>query len=85
MDESSGIVKVDIGGPLNGVQVLCRSSVAGGVLSVACKGSSLREHQWRRESKEVAKQTGDEEAKAASGLPKDIACPNKHEIPNNLL
>ena len=84
MGESAGIVKVDAGGPLNRVQVLCGSSVAGGVLSVAREGSSLREHPSRSESKEAAKQNSDVKANAASALPKDIACPNKHEIPHNL-
>ena len=80
MCESTGIVKVDVGSPLNRVQVLCGSSVAGGVLSVACEGSSLREHPSRSKRKEAAKQTSDEKANAASALPKNIACPNKHEI-----
>jgi hypothetical protein len=85
MCESAGIIKIDVAGPLNRVQVLCGSSVAGGVLSVACEGRSLREHSSRSERKEAAKQTSDEKANAASALPRDITCPNKHEILQHLV
>ncbi len=85
MGESAGIVQVDVGSPLNRVQVLCGSSVAGGVLSVACEAGSLSEHSSRSERKEAAKQPSDEKANAASALPKDIACPNKHEILHHLV
>jgi hypothetical protein len=53
MGESAGIVKVDVGGPLNRVQVLRGGSVAGGVLSVACESSNLCEHSSRIEAKEA--------------------------------
>jgi hypothetical protein len=76
--ESTGVVEVYAGGPLNRVQVLRGSSIAGGVLSIAAEGSSLSERISGSGNKEATKQTSDENPIAI--LPMDRSCRNKHEI-----
>ena len=44
MGESASIIKVDVGGPLNRVQVLGRRNIVGGMMRVATEGAGLTEH-----------------------------------------
>ncbi len=76
----SRIVKINAGGPLNRVQVLCRSCVVGGVLRVACESSSLRKDLSRTQSKEAAKHTNLETANFAFAVPNDTVRPHKKDF-----
>ena len=76
MGEAAGVVQVDVGCPLNHIQVLRGSSIAGRVLSIAGEGYGLGKHSVRRKGKNAAKQTRDKEAEAVLG--QDMGSPNRH-------